>query len=99
MWFATNRPACDDVGCPGTVATKLMFAVCAPCTLLQSTVNHTRTSGLPGLTLPFVGEMCSHDALLVTVNVNACGPPRPTSTKRFLKGVYGSSVSVGGGQL
>ena len=88
-------------GCPFAVALKLKLATptCPPGILLQSTLIRTLFSGSSGETEPEEGERRTHDALDETVNVKGLGPPAPTSTKRLPKGMNGSRVSVGKGQL
>lgn len=76
-------------------AVNVIAAVCTPDTLLQSTERKTLCSGELGEMEPFDGEMVTHGALLVTVNVNGVGPPAPTSTKRFPAGTNGSMVRAG----
>ncbi len=96
--FAVNVTVTDIGGWFWTLAAKVISALSAPVTLLQSTLRNTRCSGEVAEIEPLEGEISSQEALLLALKVNGVGPPALTSTKRLPAGTNGSREIEGLGQ-
>ena len=91
VWFATTR-TWNVLEVPSTaVAFSVTTAGAVPAgTLVQSTATSTRCSGASGEILPPLGVVFTHETFELAVNVNAMGPPEPTSMNLLLCGRYRS---------